>query len=55
MENPLAERKTWYSQYTDPTMRWIEDTYLKYFGENRTSYGIKGKVLLSSISRRLTQ
>jgi hypothetical protein len=24
------------------TMRWIEDTYLKYFGENRTSYGVKG-------------
>jgi hypothetical protein len=22
---------------------WIEDTYLKYFGENRTSYGVKGK------------
>jgi len=22
-------------------MRWVEDTYLKYFGENRTSYGAK--------------
>jgi len=23
-------------------MRWVEDTYLSYFGENRTSYGVKG-------------
>jgi hypothetical protein len=28
--------------YYESTMRWIEDTYLKWFGENRTSYGIKG-------------
>ncbi len=28
--------------YYDSAMRWIEDTYLKYFGENRTSYGVKG-------------
>ncbi|CZT03867.1 uncharacterized protein RAG0_10505 [Rhynchosporium agropyri] len=27
--------------YYEATMRWIEDTYLKYFGQNRTSYGIK--------------
>ncbi|KAI9050774.1 hypothetical protein LZ554_004893 [Drepanopeziza brunnea f. sp. 'monogermtubi'] len=27
--------------YYEMTMRWIEDTYLKYFGQNRTSYGIK--------------
>jgi len=27
--------------YYDATWRWIEDTYLKYFGENRTSYGVK--------------
>jgi len=25
----------------DSTWRWIEDTYLTYFGENRTSYGVK--------------
>jgi len=27
--------------YYNSAMRWIEDTYLKYFGENRTSYGVK--------------
>jgi len=32
--------------YYDSTMRWIEDTYLKYFGENRTSYGTKGMLRL---------
>jgi hypothetical protein len=25
----------------DSSWRWVEDTYLSYFGENRTSYGIK--------------
>jgi len=35
------EDKAWYSQYYDSTWRWVEDTYLKYFGENRTSYGVK--------------
>jgi len=35
--------------YYDSTMRWIEDTYLKYFGENRTSYGAKGIVTHSKI------
>lgn len=30
------------SSYYDSSWRWIEDTYLSYFGENRTSYGIKG-------------
>ncbi|KFZ14748.1 hypothetical protein V502_05917 [Pseudogymnoascus sp. VKM F-4520 (FW-2644)] len=29
------------SSYYDSSWRWIEDTYLAYFGENRTSYGIK--------------
>lgn len=38
METP---KKTGNSYY-DATWRWIEDTYLKYFGENRTSYGTKG-------------
>jgi hypothetical protein len=28
--------------YYDKAWRWVEDTYLKYFGENRTSYGFKG-------------
>ena len=30
-------------EYYKAIWRWIEDTYLKYFGENRMSYGIKGK------------
>jgi len=29
------------NSYYNSAMRWIEDTYLKYFGENRTSYGVK--------------
>lgn len=33
---------SWYSGYYDSTMRYVEDTYLKYFGENRASYGAKG-------------
>lgn len=31
-------------------MRWIEDTYLKYFGENRTSYGVKDTLHKGEIS-----
>ncbi|KAH6718674.1 hypothetical protein BKA61DRAFT_473755 [Leptodontidium sp. MPI-SDFR-AT-0119] len=27
--------------YYEATMRWIENMYLRYFGQNRTSYGIK--------------
>ena len=29
----------------ESSWRWIEDTYLSYFGENRTSYRSKGKSL----------
>jgi len=35
------EKKSWYSDYYDSSWRWVEDTYLKYFGENRASYGVK--------------
>jgi hypothetical protein len=42
MEMP-KEKKSWYSRYYHSGWHWVEDTYLKYFGENRTSYGIKGK------------
>jgi len=35
------KKKSWYSDYYDSTWRWVEDTYLKYFGENRTSYATK--------------
>ena len=31
------------AEYYDGGWRWIEDTYLKWFGENRTSYAVKGK------------
>jgi len=31
----------WARAKYDSTWRWIEDTYLAYFGENRTSYGVK--------------
>jgi hypothetical protein len=38
LETPKRTGNTYY----DSMWRWIEDTYLKYFGENRTSYGVKG-------------
>jgi hypothetical protein len=38
------DKKTWYGKKYEEGWRWIEDTYLKYFGENRTSYGVKGKL-----------
>lgn len=42
-QNPLQkDEKPFYSRYYDSSLRWVEDTYLKYFGENRTSYGAKG-------------
>lgn len=41
------ENKSWYSAYTEPAWRWVEDTYLKYFGENRASYGTKGNLKTS--------
>jgi len=31
-------------------MRWIEDTYLKYFGENRTSYGVKDSLKKTEVT-----
>jgi len=41
-QNPMQQKeKRFYSRYYDSSWRWIEDTYLKYFGENRTSYGVK--------------
>jgi len=38
---PIQQKKPWYSQCYNSILRWIEDTYLKIFGENRTSYGVK--------------
>jgi hypothetical protein len=39
---PSKEEKSATSSYYNSAMRWIEDTYLAWFGENRTSYGVKG-------------
>jgi len=36
--------------YYESTMRWIEDTYLKWFGENRTSYGVKDTLHQGEVS-----
>jgi len=36
--------------YYDRAWRWIEDTYLKYFGENRTSYGVKDTLRKGEVS-----
>ncbi len=41
----VKSMKTKSDGYYDRAWRWIEDTYLKYFGENRTSYGVKGVFL----------
>jgi len=50
-DRPLQpEEKSWYSQYYDSSWRWIEDTYLKYFGENRTSYGVKDSLKKTEIT-----
>jgi len=44
------EEKSWYSGYYDSTWRWVEDTYLKYFGENRASYGVKDTLRKTEIT-----
>ncbi|TVY22187.1 hypothetical protein LHYA1_G009031, partial [Lachnellula hyalina] len=38
---PGAQEPEKSTSYYESTMRWIENTYLSWFGENRTSYGIK--------------
>ncbi|KAE8445777.1 hypothetical protein EG329_012835 [Mollisiaceae sp. DMI_Dod_QoI] len=38
------------NSYYESTMRWIEDTYLKWFGENRTSYGVKDTLRQGEVS-----
>ncbi|KAE9376658.1 hypothetical protein N431DRAFT_435908 [Stipitochalara longipes BDJ] len=42
--------KTKSDGYYDRAWRWIEDTYLKYFGENRTSYGVKDTLRKGEVS-----
>jgi len=46
----MNSMKTKSDSYYDKTWRWIEDTYLKYFGENRTSYGVKETLKKGEIS-----
>jgi len=38
------------NSYYESTMRWIENTYLKWFGENRTSYGVKETLRQGEVS-----
>ncbi|KAJ5047156.1 uncharacterized protein L3040_002998 [Drepanopeziza brunnea f. sp. 'multigermtubi'] len=47
--NPNPSKKA-PDTYYEMAMRWIEDTYLKYFGENRTSYGIKDSLSRTEVS-----
>ena len=43
IESSMEGMKRKSDSYYDTAWRWIEDTYLKYFGENRTSYAVKGR------------
>jgi len=38
------------NKYYEATWHWIEDTYLKYFGENRTSYAVKDTLHKGEVS-----
>ncbi|KIM99429.1 hypothetical protein OIDMADRAFT_20028 [Oidiodendron maius Zn] len=49
MDMPQS-KKPWYSRYYDSTLHWVEDTYLKYFGENRTSYGVKDSLRKTEVT-----
>jgi len=49
MENMEGMKKK-SDTYYDKAWRWIEDTYLKYFGENRTSYGVKDTLRKGEVS-----
>jgi len=49
MEN-MKGMKTKSDGYYDKAWRWIEDTYLKYFGENRTSYAVKDTLQKGEVS-----
>ncbi|EHK96678.1 hypothetical protein GLAREA_03756 [Glarea lozoyensis ATCC 20868] len=47
---PSKEEKSTTSGYYDSAMRWVEDTYLSWFGENRTSYGVKDSVAQTKVT-----
>ncbi|CAL3963547.1 unnamed protein product [Diplocarpon coronariae] len=36
--------------YYESAMRWLEDTYLRWFGQNRTSYGVKDSLRQTEIT-----
>jgi len=38
------------NSYYESAMRWVEDTYLKWFGENRASYGVKDTLRQGEVS-----
>ncbi|TVY32435.1 hypothetical protein LCER1_G009370 [Lachnellula cervina] len=44
------EKKNSNSSYYESTMRWVENTYLSWFGENRTSYGIKDSMKQTQVT-----
>jgi hypothetical protein len=47
---PIQRKKPWYSRCYDSIVHWIEDTYLKLFGENRTSYGVKNTLRKTEVT-----
>ncbi|KAG9236845.1 hypothetical protein BJ875DRAFT_455339 [Amylocarpus encephaloides] len=44
------EEKSATSSYYDSVWRWVEDTYLSWFGENRASYGVKDTLKKTQIT-----
>lgn len=42
--------KKQYNSYYNSYVPWLEDKYLAWFGENKTSYTAKGVLLFSSSS-----
>jgi len=45
-----AQEKGNSSSYYESTWRWVENTYLNWFGENRTSYGIKDSLKQTQVT-----
>ncbi|TVY84741.1 hypothetical protein LSUE1_G000632 [Lachnellula suecica] len=45
---PGQEKKQ--DSYYESGMRWIENTYLSWFGENRTSYGVKDSLSQTKVT-----
>ncbi|KAK2627011.1 hypothetical protein QTJ16_004186 [Diplocarpon rosae] len=45
--NPVPKKE---GGYYEAALRWLEDTYLRWFGENRTSYGVKDSLRKTEIT-----